>query len=175
MSLRIHGEPMPRPSSFLSPHVSYEFPAEIFLSVSAGLALRVRYGFTTERLSDVAYDSSSGLSSAGMLLRALGVPASTLSERRLLRRICRLVADRSARLVAMGIAATALYIDPGLKATHVVAADGSLFRLAPGDQAEVERGLREILGNGGANRVQLAYLRDGPGVGAAIIAAVAAG
>ena len=138
-------------------------------------ALRVPYGFTTEHLSDVAYDSSNGLSSAGMLLSALGVSASTLFERRLLRRICRLVADRSARLVAMGIAATALYMDPGLKATHVVAADGSLFRLAPGYQAEVERGLREILGNGGANRVQLAYLRDGPGVGAAIIAAVAAG
>jgi len=138
-------------------------------------ALRVPYGFTTEHLSDVAYDSSNGLSNAGMLLSALGVSASTLFERRLLRRICRLVADRSARLVAMGLAATALYMDPGLKATHVVAADGSLFRLAPGYQAEVERGLREILGNRGANRVQLAYLRDGPGVGAAIIAAVAAG
>ena len=138
-------------------------------------ALRVPYGFTTEHLSDVAYDSSNGLSSAGMLLSALGVSASTLFERRLLRRLCRLVADRSARLVAMGLAATALYIDPGLKATHVVAADGSLFRLAPGYQAAVERGLREILGNMGANRVQLAYLRDGPGVGAAIIAAVAAG
>ena len=138
-------------------------------------ALRVPYGFTTEHLSDVAYDSSNGLSSAGMLLSALGVSASTLFERRLLRRICRLVADRSAHVVAMGIAATALFVDPDLSATHVVGADGSLFRLAPGYQAEVERGLRELLGNRGANRVQLAYLRDGPGVGAAIIAAVAAG
>jgi hexokinase len=138
-------------------------------------ALRVPYGFTTEYLSDVAYDSSRGLAGTGMLLRRLGVPASTLSERRLLRRICRLVADRSARLVAMGIAATALYIDPDLEATHVVAADGSLFRLAPHYQEQVERGLREILGSRGANRVQLSYLRDAPGIGAAIIAAVAAG
>ena len=73
----------------------------------------------------------------------------------------------------MGIAATALHIDPELKATHVVAADGSLFRMYPGYQAEVERGLREMLGNVGANRVQLSYIRDGPGIGAAIIAAVA--
>ena len=150
-------------------------PKERFSNwAGAGSGLRVPYGFTTEHLSDVVYDSSVGLSSTGMLLSALGVPASTLSERRLLRRICRLVADRSARLVAMGIAATALYIDPELKATQVVAADGSLFRLAPGYQAEVERGLRELLGNRGANRVQLSYLRDGPGIGAAIIAAVAA-
>lgn len=143
--------------------------------IGAPSALRVPYGFTTEHLSDVAYDSSTGLSGTGMLLRRLGVSASTLSERRLLRRICRLVADRSALLVAMGVAATALYIDPDLKATHVVAVDGSLFRLAPGYQAEVERGLREVLGNRGANRVQLSYLRDAPGIGAAIIAAVAAG
>ena len=138
-------------------------------------AFRVAYLFTTEHLSDIAYDSSTGLNSTGMLLRRLGVPESTLPERRLLRRICRLVADRSARLVAMGIAATALHIDPELKATHVVAADGSLFRMYPGYQAEVERGLREMLGNVGANRVQLSYVRDGPGIGAAIIAAVAAG
>ena len=137
--------------------------------------LGVPYGFTTEHLSDVAYDSTIGLSGTGMLLRALGVPESTLPERRLLRRICRLVADRSARLVAMGIAATALYIDPDLRATHVVAADGGLFRGYPGYQAEVEQGLREVLGNRGANRVQLSYVRDGPGIGAAIIAAVAAG
>jgi len=137
--------------------------------------LRVPYAFTTEHLSDVVYDSSVGLSSVGMLLRGLGVSASTLTDRRLLRRICRLVVDRSARLVAMGIVATALYIDPDLKATHVVATDGSLFRLAPGYQARVERGLRELLGNQVSNRVQLSYLRDGPGIGAAIIAAVAAG
>jgi hexokinase len=57
----------------------------------------------------------------------------------------------------------------------VVAAEGSLFRGYPGYQVQVERGLRETLGNGGASRVQLSYLRDGSGIGAAIIAAVAAG
>ncbi len=137
-------------------------------------AFRVPYGFTTEGLSDVAHDSSDGLASTGMLLRRLGVPVTTLAERRLLRRLCRLVVARSARLVAMGIAATVLFIDADLESTHVVATDGSLFRLAPGYRANVERGLRGLLGSGSARRVQLSYVRDAPGIGAAIIAAVAA-
>ena len=108
-----------------------------------------------------------------MLLRSLGVPESTLDERRRLRQLSAAVARRSARIVASTIAATATYVDPNLDNDHIVAADGSVIRGYPGYQAEVQRGLHDILGPR-ADRIRLVYLRDGSGLGAAVVAAVAA-
>ena len=136
--------------------------------------LTIPYSFTTEYLSDIAFDESEGLTATAMLLGRLGVSDTRVDDRRLLRDICVLVARRSARMVAMSIAATATYIDPSLDNEHIVAADGSVFRGMPGYQREIERGLEDILGDG-AERVQVCYLRDGSGLGAAVVAAVAAG
>ena len=130
------------------------------------------YAFTTERLSDIIFDQSERLDAAAMLLGGLGTPGASLRDRRTLRDICVSVARRSARVVAAGIAATATYIDPRLEDEHIVAADGSVFRGIPGYLAEVERGLEDILGDRAA-RVRVCYLRDGSGIGAAVVAAVA--
>ena len=78
-------------------------------------------------------------------------------------------------MVAMSIAATTRHIDPRLESQHVVAVDGSLFRGYPGYQEGVQAGLQEMLGDSGVQRVQVSYVRDCSGIGAAIIAAVAGG
>ena len=141
--------------------------------LDGGGGFTIPYAFTTEHLSDVVFDESDGLSATAMLLGRLGVSDTAAGDRRLLREICVSVARRSARVVAMSIAAAATYIDPRLENDHVAAADGSVFRGMPGYQAEVGRGLREILGDGAA-RVKVFYLRDGSGLGAGVVAAVAA-
>ena len=135
---------------------------------------RTPYAFTTEHLSDIAFDDSQDLTATSMLLRSLGVSDSTLEDRRRLREICAAVARRSACIVASTIAATATYVDPNLDNDHIVAVDGSVIRGYPGYQAEVQRGLRDILGPR-ADRIRLIYLRDGSGLGAAVMAAVAEG
>ena len=142
--------------------------------LDGGGGFTIPYVFATEHLSDVVFDESDGLSATAMLLGRLGVSDTTAGDRRLLREICVSVARRSARVVAASIAATATYIDPRLEDDHVAAADGSVFRGMPGYQAEVARGLREILGDGAA-RVRVFYLRDGSGLGAGVVAAVASG
>ena len=124
-------------------------------------------------MSDIAFDDSEDLTGTAMLLRSLGVSDSALDDRRRLREISAAVAHRSARLVASTIAATATYIDPNLENDHIVAADGSVIRGYPGYQTEVQSGLRDILGPR-ADRIRLIYLRDGSGLGAAVVAAVAA-
>ena len=134
----------------------------------------IPYAFTAEHLSDIAFDDSEDLTATSMLLRSLGVPDSTLDDRRRLGEICAAVVKRSARLVASTIAATATYVDPNLDDDHIVAADGSVIRSYPGYQAEVQRGLREIL-EARADRIRLVYVRDGSGLGAAVVTAVAAG
>lgn len=132
----------------------------------------VPYSFTTEQLSDIIFDDSQDLRATAMELGRLGVATTTLDERRHLKEICVSVARRSAHIVAESIAATATYIDPGLKDEHMVAVDGSVFRGIPGYRGEVERGLMQTLGES-ADRIQVSYLRDGSGLGAAIVAAVA--
>ena len=141
--------------------------------LDGGRGLTIPYSFTTEHLSDVVLDESKDMTATAMLLGGLGVSDTRIDDRRLLREICVSVARRSARMVAMSIAATATYIDPSLDREHIVAADGSVFRGIPGYHAEVERGLEDILGDG-SERVQVCYLRDGSGLGAAVVAAVAA-
>ena len=132
------------------------------------------YSFTTEQLSDIIFDDSQDLTATAMELGRLGVAITALDERRHLQEICVSVARRSAHIVAASIAATATYIDPGLKNEHMVAVDGSVFRGILGYREEVERGLSQTLGES-ADRIQVCYLRDGSGLGAAVVAAVAAG
>ena len=129
------------------------------------------YAFGTEHLSDVAYDTSADLAATRFLLHGMGVTDAADSDLRRLREICISVGTRSARLVAMSIVATATYVDPDLAREHLVAADGSLFRGYPGYQAEVERGIADLLGDR-ADRVRVAYVRDGSGIGAAVLAAM---
>ena len=130
------------------------------------------YSFTTEQLSDIIFDDSPDLTATAMELRRLGVADTSLHERSRLKEICVSVARRSAHIVAESIAATATYIDPDLKNEHMVAVDGSVFRGVPGYRREVERGLARTLGES-AVRIQVCYLRDGSGLGAAVVAAVA--
>ena len=129
------------------------------------------YAFTTENLSDIAYDTSTDLAATGIILHGLGVHSTSEEDRHRLRDICLSVGRRSARLVAMAIVATATYVDPDLEREHLVAADGSVFRGYPGYEIEVERGIADILGDR-AGRVEVAYLREGSSIGAAVLAAM---
>ncbi len=63
--------------------------------------------------------------------------------------------------------------DPALEAKHSIAVDGSVFHKYPGFKARMEETLRELFGGRGG-RIALAPMRDGSGLGAAVIAAVAA-
>ncbi len=141
--------------------------------VSEDSAFATPYAFTTERLSDILHDESRDLRATAMILRLLGAPSSSLDERVRLREICARAAERSAYLVAMSVVATATFIDPGLDREHVVSVDGSVFRGIPGYQSSVQRAIARILGEDRAERITVAYLRDGSGLGAALIAAVA--
>ena len=144
--------------------------------LDAPSAFAVPYAFDAERLSDILHDESRDLRDAEMVLRMLGAPPSSLAERIRLREICAQTAERSARLAAMSVVAAASYADPNLEREHVAAVDGSVYRGIPGYAAAVNRALAEIIAEitGGENRaITVAYLRDGSGLGAGVVAAVA--
>ena len=137
-----------------------------------GSELAEPYRFTSEMMSDIADDASSDLTATAMLLRRLGVGETPLEDRRRLRGLCVATARRSARLVAMAIAATASCVDANLEREHVAAVDGSLFRGCPGYQLEVKRGIADALGER-AGQIEVVYARDGSGLGAGVVAALA--
>ncbi|MCI0547091.1 MAG: hypothetical protein L0027_07380 [Candidatus Rokubacteria bacterium] len=136
-------------------------------------AFRDPFGFESEHLSLIEADRSPTLEATAALLGQLGV-SSSLEERRALRTVARLVAARSARLTAAGLVATLRRIDPALHARHTVAVDGSLYGGYPGYGDMVVAGLVDLAG-AAAGRIELEFIKDSTGAGAAVITAVAAG
>jgi hexokinase len=86
--------------------------------------------------------------------------------------ISRIVSGRAARLAAAAITAVITWMDGGLDTFHTVAIDGSLFRKYPGFRVAMTATLGELLGDR-TSRIRFAPVRDGSGIGAAIIAAAA--
>ena len=99
----------------------------------------------------------------------LRIRNTSLSDRRLVKKVCELVGTRSARLSAAGVAAIVTKINRHDACT--VAIDGSLFEHYPHFGNRMRDALRDMLGITAENIV-LEQARDGSGQGAAIIAAL---
>jgi len=93
-------------------------------------------------------------------------------ERRTLARLSRLVSSRSARVAASLIAGALTRLERRSSKRVTVAVDGSLFEKYPGYDRRLAEAIRELQGSGGT-RVRLKLTKDGSGIGAAVIAAVA--
>jgi glucose-6-phosphate 1-dehydrogenase len=156
------------------------------------------WAFTTAAMADVAGDASPALVAVGAVLSALGLPSTPLVDRRVVVEVCELVARRAARLAAAAIAA--VFTQMGAAGVGGAAAiDGSVFKKYPRFQ-EVRRRrslasksppplrpaypftqptppppqwMRETLVELGMER-DLVHAEDGSGIGAAMIAVVAA-
>lgn len=91
----------------------------------------------------------------------------------LVKKICRLICLRAARIVAAALGAIVIKIDRRLERSHIVAVDGSLYEKHPYFAQDINCALRELFGKK-SRRIKLVLTKDGSGLGAAIIAAVAA-
>ena len=129
--------------------------------------------FETEYMSIIEGDSSADLRAAGKLLGKLGLPGSSLENRRIVKKICQSVSRRAARISASCIAAIVTRMDPHLSKEHVIAVDGSVFERHPTFSRNMEEALEDIFTKR-RNRIRLVLTKDGSGIGAAILASVAA-
>lgn len=128
------------------------------------------WGFSTSHVALAEGDRSSGLGKTGKLLKTPGGPGSSYADRLAVKKVCGMVSARSAEIVAAGISAVILWMDPKVKNNHTVAIDGSLFEKWPGYRGHIRSTLREILKQK-ASKVSLALTRNGSGKGAAVVAA----
>ena len=123
------------------------------------------YALTTEHLSGIAGGKD--------IFAELGLIDVSAEERQTVDEIGRIVSTRSARIAGTAIAAVITWMDPDLARDHAVAIDGALFEKYRGYENVMKAILLELFGDRAA-RIKLKQVRDGSGIGSAIIGAVAA-
>jgi len=130
--------------------------------------------FKTSHMSLIEVDASEELLKIDDALEHAGIHNSTVAERWLLRKVCRIVSTRAARISAAAISAVVTWMDPELKKNHTIAIDGTLYERHPGFSKSILSTINEIHG-ADSRRIKLTRARDGSGTGVAIVAAVAGG
>lgn len=130
------------------------------------------HSFDTAYMSRIERDHSRELfDTAAVLQDLMGIPNPDLSSRQVVKRVCELIGIRAARLSAVGCAGVVSKI--GKIAGCDIAVDGSVFRYYPHFQNRMRDALTEIFGLQ-ADNITFTPTQDGSGVGAALVAAVAA-
>ena len=147
-------------------------------------ALYSQWGVDTSFLSLVQADNSPGLRIIRQTLaKDLGVDAASAEDAEAVKILVNAIGKRSARLSAVAIAA--IVISTGHHISHSsdpeedvvdIGVDGSLVEYYPGFEDYMREALREIpeIGAEGEKRIRIGIAKDGSGVGAALIALVAA-
>ncbi len=129
--------------------------------------------FKSEYMSEIEADCTADLSRTKKILKYFGIKKCSFSQAALVKKVCELVAARAANISGSCLAAVIKRIDPALKKKHTVAIDGSVYEKHPVFSRQMRKALKTIFGQK-AKKVQMVLTKDGSGVGAAIIAAVAA-
>jgi len=155
--------------TLLSPEVLPAFSSQFGGGLSAKYGERM--SLPTSLMSQIEEDSSPQLAKAAKALADAGLPASTVRDRVLLREACVNISTRAARLSAVGVVALLEQMDSDGATT--VAVDGTVFECYPYFKERMEFGVELLVGKKRAREIELILAKDGSGVGAAIISALA--
>jgi len=149
--------------------------------IAADSGIYQHWGLDTSIMSVAAADNSPELSTLrGELETVLHVNSPALDDAQAFKAIAGAVVRRAARLAAVAIAAIVLQtgrLDDGTDGPIDIGVDGSLVEHYPYFRDMIYETFRVIdgVGEAGAKRIRIGIAKDGSGVGAALIALVAAG
>ncbi|KAL2158329.1 hypothetical protein VTH06DRAFT_4377 [Thermothelomyces fergusii] len=139
------------------------------------------WGVDTSIMSTAAADHDPELSALRQALeRDLKIYAPAYEDALAFKRIAHAIGRRAARLAAVAVAAVVIQTgkldDPELLGEDIdIGVDGSLVEHYPGFRSMITEALKITEGIGeSANRIKIGLTQDGSGVGAALIASVAA-
>lgn len=143
-----------------------------------------QWGVDTSFLSTVEADSTNSLLlTRQALARDLGVDAASTEDAEAVKVLVHAIGARAARLSAVAIGAIVIATGNnksngkgGEEDVVDIGVDGSLVEFYPGFEDQIRGALREIeeIGEEGEKRIRIGIAKDGSGVGAALIALVAA-
>ncbi|GEM_PF-902858 len=136
-------------------------------------------GFNAITMDAIARHRKEDFESGRLILQGLGIPAGDITPEdwHTVKKIVELVATRSARIIAAAIIASIKKQDPLLAASHIIAVDGSLYEKYPGYKQKLRKALNQladrVFGEGSGKKIAVRLTKDGSGIGAAVIAAIA--
>jgi hexokinase len=139
-----------------------------------------QWGLDSAIMSVAALDSTPDLGTLrSELEKTLDIHSSSLEDAQAFKAVCAAVGRRSARLAAVAVGAIVLQtgkLDDPEQDTIDVGVDGSLVEHYPHFRDMIYEALKVIKGIGekGAEKIRIGIAKDGSGVGAALIALVAA-
>ena len=149
-------------------------------TIAEDSALYTQWGIDTSFLSIVREDQSAGLRITRHLLeKDLGISAASSEDAEAVKVLVTAIGKRSARLSAVALGAVVISTGKleGNDDLVDIGVDGSLVEYYPGFEDYIREAFREIpeIGQKGEQRIRIGIAKDGSGVGAALIALVAAG
>lgn len=147
---------------------------QLLFNGSSSKELNKAWSFETAYMSTIEVDETAELSDTAHILESvLNIPSTTLADRKIVKDVCHAVGLRAARISACHIAGVLKHTGKvGQEA--IIAIDGSLFEFYPDFAKNMGESLTEILGEQARSKVTFDLARDGSGLGAAIIAMIAA-
>ncbi|KAJ2808611.1 hypothetical protein H4R20_000770 [Coemansia guatemalensis] len=137
--------------------------------------LNAMWSVDTSYLSSAAVDNSPDLTEIQQIIeKTLNVPNSTIVDRQIFKVISLLVGERAARLSSVGVVAT-LTKRPDLLNKHVnVGIDGSMYEHYPDFERIMSETVSHFIPEEQFKNITFNCAKDGSGVGAAIVAMLAA-
>jgi hexokinase len=136
--------------------------------------------FRTPSMTKISGDDSASLKGVQAQLEKWGIKSGhiSLDDKKVVKEICAIVARRAARITAAVIFAIVTHMDRNIQRYHTVGIDGSLFGKHPFFKKNMEEAMRELsmeaFGDNRCEKISFELTTDGSGVGAAVIAAMAA-
>ncbi|KAI8099022.1 hexokinase-domain-containing protein [Halteromyces radiatus] len=135
--------------------------------------LNTQYGFDTSYMGRIGMDEDENLNDTGHILEdIMGLPPTSLDDRRIVKTICELVGQRAARLIGTAISAI---IDKrhALDDCTTLSVEGIIYEHFPNFPRRLTETLRRIYGNESVERINIMVTKDGNGIGAALAALLA--
>ena len=127
--------------------------------------------FKAEYMSLIEGDRSKSLSNTARLLKKLGVKNSKYEDRKIVKKACRIVSSRAARISAVAMASVITKTDPLVSKKHTIAVDGSVYEKHSGFSYRIKKALKDIFKRK-AGKIKLNLTKDASSRGAAIIASM---
>ncbi|MFH1338653.1 MAG: hypothetical protein ABIH40_02255 [Candidatus Omnitrophota bacterium] len=137
-------------------------------------------GFPAPVMTKISEDESVNLKGVQAQTQRWGVNSGHISreDKEAVKEICAIVARRAARITAAVIFAIVTHMDEYIKRYHTVAIDGSLFEKHPAFKNDMREAMKElsmeVFKDNRCDKISFMLTTGGSGIGAAIIAAIAA-
>ncbi|KAG2172327.1 hypothetical protein INT43_004869, partial [Umbelopsis isabellina] len=134
--------------------------------------MNMPYNFESSYMSAIESDDSEDLEDTKHILETImNIEHTSLTDRQITKKICALVGQRAARIIAAAMSAV-IYKRNALETGLTISVEGTIYEHYPEFPNRVNEALRELFGEK-VDRINIGITRDGNGIGAALAAMLA--